>query len=130
MRMTKITLALAIAVGVALGGIDVAQAAPPEPNAPQLCRESNNADGFLASHGGCVSSVSTVGLDALMAGAFPSRAAVIANCKGIAADVGGFPYYFYGRVGDDRYLATNLNSCADILYLFHTGQLEPGPAAG
>jgi hypothetical protein len=128
MRVRKAILAVALAAGVTLSGMGAAQAAPTEPNAAQLCRETNNADGYLASHGGCVSSVATVGIDALMAGAFPSRAAAVANCKGIAAEVGGFPYYFYGRVGDDRYLATNLNTCVTILYLLHTGQLEPGPA--
>jgi hypothetical protein len=127
MRVTRIVMALAIAAGVMLSGVGAAQAAPKEPNAAQFCRQTDNAEGYLASHGGCVSSVSSIGIDALMAGAFPSRAAAIANCKGIAAQVGGFPYYFYGRVGDDRYLATNLNSCVAILYLFHTGQLQPGP---
>lgn len=130
MRLTRIIAAMAITAGVTFGGLGAAQAAPRgEPNAPQLCRETDNAEGYLASHGGCVSSLASIGFDALMEGAFPSRAAAVANCKGIAEFVGGFPYYFYGRVGDDRYLATNINTCVSILYLFHTGQLEPGPAS-
>ncbi len=119
-----------IAIGLAafVGASGTAAAADDNVNPGQFCKETNNADGFLGSHGGCASSVASIGIDALMNGAFPSRAAAIANCKGIADMVGGFPYSFYGRVDDARYLATNLNSCVGILYALHTGELEPGPA--
>ncbi|MFC7491589.1 MULTISPECIES: hypothetical protein [unclassified Knoellia] len=120
--------ALAIAAGTVGMTATTAAADPAAPNAAQLCKMSNNADGYLGSHGGCVSSVASIGMDALMEGAFPTRAAAIANCKGIEEMVGGFPYYFYGREGDSRYLATNYASCVGILYQLHTGQLQPGPA--
>jgi hypothetical protein len=129
MKLTRAAAALTLAVGLAVSGAATANAEPGHTPAPQLCDETNNFDGYLGSKGGCVSSLSSIGLDALMAGAFPSRAAAVANCKGIADLYGGYPYYFYGRVGDDRYMATNIKTCVDILYLFHTGQLEPGPAA-
>ena len=125
---TRIATTLALAAGLCLTGMATANADPGNTPAPQTCVATGNVDGFLGSHGGCVSSLSSIGMDALMQGAFPSRAAAVANCKGIAEFVGGFPYYFYGRVGDARYLATNTNSCVNILYQFHTGQLQPGPA--
>jgi hypothetical protein len=121
---------LAVGVLAILGSATATTAAPPPENPAHFCKETNNADGYLASTGGCVSSVASIGIDALMAGAFPSRAAAVATCRNIADMAGGFPYYFYGREGDDRYLATNINSCVRILYNLHTGQLEPGPAAG
>lgn len=129
MKLTRSAAAIALALGLAVSGAATANAEPGHTPAPQLCDETGNFDGYLGSKGGCVSSLSSIGLDALMAGEFPSRAAAVANCKAIEDMVGGYPYYFYGRVGDDRYLATNTKTCIDVLYLFHTGQLEPGPAA-
>ncbi len=128
MKALRVGTVLALTAGVLGMGATGAVAGPSKPNPAQFCRDSNNADGYLASHGGCASSVASIGAEALMSGAFPSRAAAIANCKGIEEMVGGFPYYFYGRVGDDRYLATNYRSCVRILYALHTEQLEPGPA--
>ena len=110
---------------VALAGSSGTAMADQPVNPAQLCEETNNLDGFLGSNGGCVSSVVTIGVGELMSGAFPSRPAAIANCKGIEDMVGGFPYYFYGQVGDDRYLATNLNSCVGVLFALHTGQIPP-----
>lgn len=129
MRLTRIGVAAAIAASALLGTISAAEAAPKGPNASKICRETNNFDGFLGSHGGCVSTVSSIGIDAVINGAFPSQAAAIANCKGIEQQVGGFPYYFYDRVGDSRYLATNYRSCVNVLYGLHTGALQPGPAS-
>lgn len=128
MKVLRLGAVLALTAGVLGMGATGATADPAEPNAAQFCEMSDNAEGYLGSHGGCVSSVASIGMEELMNGAFPSRAAAIANCKGIEAMVGGFPYYFYGRMGDDRYLATNYNECVSILYQFHTGQLQPGPA--
>jgi hypothetical protein len=128
MKVLRLGAALAVTASVIGMTATAAGADPAGPNPAQFCVESNNADGYLGSHGGCVSSVASIGVDAIMQGAFPSRAAAIANCKGIEDMVGGFPYYFYGRQGDDRYLATNYQSCVGILYALHTGQLEPGPA--
>lgn len=116
------------AAALTLLGAGPAVAAESVANPAEFCKESGNAEGYLASTGGCASSVASIGIDALLAGAFPSRAAATANCKQIASSVGGFPYSFYGRVDDDRYLATNINSCVGILYALHTGQLQPGPA--
>lgn len=124
----KKLLTATIAVGaLTLGFAAPAAAGASADNPASFCTETNNADGYLASHGGCVSSVASIGIDALMEGAFPSRAAAVANCKQIAAFYGGYPYYFYGNVGNDAYKATNINSCVNTLYLFHTGQLAPGP---
>ena len=128
MKVMRMAAALAVTASLVGIGATAASADPAGPNPAQLCVESNNGDGYLGSHGGCASSVASIGFEALMQGAFPSRAAAIANCKGIEEMVGGFPYYFYGRVGDDRYLTTNYQTCVSILYHFHTGQLEPGPA--
>jgi hypothetical protein len=95
-------------------------------NPAQFCTMTNNADGYLASTGGCVSSVASIGIDALMEGAFPSRAAAVATCRQIADFYGGYPFYFYGNVGNPEYRASNHNSCVRILYAFHTGALAPG----
>lgn len=124
--MKKLLMATVAVGALTLGFAAPAAAGPPPDNPAKFCRDSNNVDGYLGSHGGCVSSVASIGIDALMAGAFPSRAAAVANCKQIAAFNGGYPYYFYGNVGNDDYKATNTNSCVKILYLFHTGQLPPG----
>lgn len=128
MNARRFAATLAVAAGAVSVTATAATADPASPNPAQFCTMTGNAEGYLGSHGGCASSVASIGIDALMEGAFPSRAAAIANCKGIEEMVGGFPYYFYGRVGDDRYLATNYASCVDILFQFHTGQLQPGPA--
>lgn len=128
MKSYRMVTAVALAAGSLGLTAATATADPQSPNPAQFCTSSNNADGYLGSHGGCASSVASIGMDALMEGAFPSRAAAIANCKGIEEMVGGFPYYFYGRQGDERYLATNYASCVGILYQLHTGQLQPGPA--
>ena len=82
------------------------------------------ASEFLGTGGGCVSSVASIGVEALENGAFPSNAAAVANCKGIEAEVGGYPYAFYGNLD---YLAKNPADCVYFLRGFHTGQLPPGP---
>lgn len=122
----KKLLMVTFAIGALTLGIAPNASAAAPGNPVDFCRASNNADGYLGSHGGCVSSVASIGLDALMEGAFPSRPAAVANCKQIAALYGGYPYYFYGNFGNDAYKATNINSCVNTLYLFHTGQLPPG----
>lgn len=128
MRRTRTVAALAAAlVAVGMGAPAAANAAS-DASPAQFCKATGNVDGYLASTGGCASSVASIGVDALFQGAFPSQAAAIANCAMIREMVGGFPYYFYGRIGDDRYLATNNRTCVAILYALHSGQLEPGPA--
>jgi hypothetical protein len=129
MRRTRTIAALAAAL-VAVGvGAPTAASAASDASPAQLCKETGNFEGYLASTGGCASSVASIGVEALFVDfAFPSQAAAVANCAQIKEWVGGFPYYFYGREGDDRYLATNNRTCVAILYGLHTGALEPGPA--
>ena len=65
----------------------------------QLAISDPEAYEFLATKpGGCQSSIASVGIEALMAGAFPSNAAAVGNCKGLEEMVGGYPYQFYGDV--------------------------------
>jgi hypothetical protein len=128
MRVRRLFIALVVVLsGLVAVPATASAKGPPAGNPAEFCRATNNADGYLASHGGCVSSVASIGVDALMAGAFPSQAAAVATCKLIAESYGGFPFAFYGNVGNPAYTATNIRSCVDILYLFHTGQLPPGP---
>jgi len=80
---------------------------------------------FVGSGGGCVSTVASVGIDALIAGAFPSTAAAIENCKFLEQNAfGGYPYSFYGN---PDYTAKNRADCKRFLEAFHTGALPPGP---
>lgn len=105
---------------------------PPFPKNPVkacalLAQVDPEAYAFLATKpGGCVSSLASVGADALMVGAFPSTAAAVGNCKAIEADVGGYPYQFYGfllpsiegLVDQATYdeIAALYNERADMLY--------------
>ena len=118
----------ALAAPAALAGPNVSPA--------KFCKEvlpvlNPEASEFLGTGGGCVSSVASVGIDALMAGAFPSTALAIANCKELEDTVfsptnGGspYPYAFYGN---PSYVAENRADCVWFLRAFHTGQLPPGP---
>ena len=74
---------------------------------------------FLATQpGGCESSIASVGAEALMTGAFPSNAAAVGNCKLIEAEVGGYPYAFYGN---PEWTAYNRADCVQLLRFFHGG---------
>jgi hypothetical protein len=118
----------ALAAPAALAGPDASPA--------KFCKEvlpvvNPEASEFLGTGGGCVSSVASVGIEALMQGAFPSTAAAIANCKFLEEDAfapanGGdpYPYAFYGN---PNYVAKNRADCVWFLRAFHTGQLPPGP---
>lgn len=119
----------ALAAPAALAGSDASPA--------KFCKEilpvvNPEASEFLGTGGGCVSSVASVGIDALMTGAFPSTAAAIENCKFLEDAVfspsngGGspYPYSFYGN---PAYTAKNRADCVYFLRAFHTGQLPPGP---
>lgn len=122
-------LSIAVVALCAAVAIPVASAAPGDPNPSKLCREilpvlDPEASEFLGTGGGCVSSVASIGVDALMNNAFPSTSAAIENCKGIEAEVGGYPYAFYGN---PDYLAKNRADCVYFLRGFHSGQLPPGP---
>ena len=81
---------------------------------------------FVGAGGGCVSTVASVGVPALMEGAFPSTAAAVENCKFLEASAfgGGYPYSFYGN---PAYTARNRADCVHFLRAFHTGALPPGP---
>ena len=76
-------LALSIvAVGAGVGPAHAAAATSPTQICRDLAANAPDAYEFLATKpGGCVSSVASVGLDALQAGAFPSNAAAVGNCK-------------------------------------------------
>ena len=134
-RLVRKTIILAFAL-VALAA--PAALAGPDASPAKFCKEvlpvvSPEASEFLGTGGGCVSSVASVGIDALMAGAFPSTAAAIENCKFLEEAVfspvnGGspYPYSFYGN---PAYTAENRADCVYFLRAFHTGQLPPGPAS-
>jgi hypothetical protein len=110
--------------------------AAPGTSPAKFCKEvlpvvDPGASEFLGTGGGCVSSVASVGAEALMDGAFPSTAAAIANWKFLEVNAfaptnGGdpYPYAFYGN---PNYVAKNRADCVTFLRAFHTGQLEPGP---
>jgi len=119
MRKVIGVLATACALAGALAVTATAQ------NPAQTCVETGNVfvvefggeviELEIGSHGGCVSSYATGDL---------SGSAFVANCKGIEAEVGGYPYRFYGN---PPYEATNRADCVYFLRAFHTGALPPGP---
>jgi hypothetical protein len=115
---------------VALGAVCVVPAAlaGKDDNPSAICRGGAipELNEFVGSGGGCVSTVASVGVEALMAGAFPSNAAAIENCKFLeeTAFGGGYPYSFYGN---PAYTAYNRADCVYFVRAFHTGQLPPGP---
>lgn len=134
--MKKLLFLAVVALSAAVAA-PIATADPAAPNPSQMCREilpvvSPEASEFLGTGGGCVSSIASVGLEALMVGAFPSTAAAIANCKFLEenafspANGGGkpYPYAFYGN---PNYVAQNRADCVWFLRAFHTGVLPPGP---
>lgn len=95
---------------------------------------------FIATKpGACESSVASVGVEALMAGAFPSTAAAVGQCKFLEenfftgnpdfglpdylGDGKAYPYQFYWFEGvdDPNLYATNRADCLRILELLHGG---------
>ena len=111
------TLTLAVSVTAVMGS--PVQAAPSSSSPVAICRDlaANNPDlyGFIATKpGGCVSTVASVGLDALAEGAFPSRAAAVGNCKFLEAmsffrdpaPAKVYPYTFHGELRDIEVLMT------------------------
>lgn len=128
LRILTVTAAAAALTVVPTAGASAAPAgASPVATCKQLAEADPEAYAFIATKpGACVSSVASVGVEALMTGAFPSQAAAVGNCKAIEAMVGGYPYAFYGRT-DPAYLATNRAGCVRVLRALHSGQLEPGP---
>ena len=137
MHTLKKLLSLAVVALCVAVAIPVATAAPGDPNPSKFCREilpvvDPEASEFLGTGGGCVSSVASVGIEALMNGAFPSTAAAIANCKGLEATAfmatsttgKPYPYAFYGNT---EWTANNRADCVWFLRAFHTGILEPPP---
>ena len=126
----------AIVLALALAALAAPAAfAGPDQSPAKFCKEvlpvvNPEASEFLGTGGGCVSSVASVGIEALMEGAFPSTAAAIANCKFLEEAFFGptnggapYPYAFYGN---PDYLAKNRAECVWFLRAFHTGQLPPG----
>lgn len=120
MPVLLVVLAALAVVPPALAGKD--------DNPSALCRSGAvpELNEFVGSGGGCVSTVASVGIQALLSGAFPSNAAAVENCKFLEATAfgGGYPYSFYGN---PAYTARNRADCVSFLRAFHTGQLPPGP---
>lgn len=104
----------ALALSIVAVGAGVAPAHAAAATSPtQICRDlAMNAPDvyeFLATKpGGCVSSVASVGLDALETGAFPSNAAAVGNCKFLEstsffrfpAPASTYPVIFHEEFGD------------------------------
>ena len=114
------------------GAIVSSAAAAPNTASPKAACDELDPElyGMLGgTTGACVSTAASVGLDALMTGAFPSTAAAIANCKFLEenffAMAGGYPYAFYGQVDDERFVAKNRAGCVQVLYRLHTGEISP-----
>lgn len=71
-----------VAVGAGVGPAHAAAATSPTQICRDLAAAAPEVYEFIATKpGGCVSTVASVGLEALQAGAFPSNAAAIGNCK-------------------------------------------------
>jgi hypothetical protein len=107
-----------------------------------LAAEQPELYAFIATKpGACESTIASVGLEGLMAGAFPSGAAAIGNCKFLEAnffvgnpdfglpdylgDGRAYPYQFYWFEGmnDPNLYAKNRADCVRILELLHGGYL-------
>ena len=121
-RIVAVAATAALMAGLPLSGASAAPKGPsPVSACDQLSVEDPETYAFIATKpGACVSSVASVGLDALMAGAFPSRAAAVGNCKGLEAMTGGYPYQFYGGLYDDY----------DAVLAMLTAPPGPGPDSG
>ncbi len=134
--MKKLTVLIALALIMSVFAVPAV--AGPENNPKQICKwlEQNEPEAFEflnTKPGACVSSVASVGVEALMQGAFPSNAAAVGNCKALEAtffldpgepNVGGpYPYQFYWFEGSnpDTYTAYNRAGCVRLLKAFHSG---------
>lgn len=132
MRTSAVLTAAAATAALALGGAVTASAGAAPDSSPRavcadLAETMPEAYAFLETKpGGCVSSIASVGLEALMAGAFPSQAAAVGNCKFLEENFfGGYPYAFYGQVDDPRFVAKNRAGCVRVLERLHTGEIAP-----
>jgi len=141
----RILSGLAVACAAAAIPFAVANAEPEIPNNPvEACEwlEENipEAYEFIATQpGACESSIASVGVEALMAGAFPSTATAVGNCKFLEANFFGgnpdmglpdylddgktYPYQFYWFEGldDPNLYAKNRADCVRIVELLHGG---------
>jgi hypothetical protein len=124
--MVRATI-VAVLMGCALVAVPTAMAGKDD-NPSAICRGGAIPDlnEFVGTGGGCTSTVASVGIDALLGGAFPSTAAAVENCKFLEANFfgDGYPYAFYGN---PDYTAKNRADCVYFLRAFHTGALPPGP---
>jgi hypothetical protein len=155
---SRIALTASLAAALAVGPATAAGAAAPEPSgSPRatcaaLAQNAPEAYEFIATKpGACESSVASVGVEALMAGAFPSQASAVGNCKALEADFpNGYPYTFYEGVLDnpaavaaefkvplqvaqgivanylanvDLFKARNRAGCVRVLQRLHSGEL-------
>ena len=100
MRLPRFGMTVLACAMVAAGTAGLALASPAaavsDKSPAKICQQLAVSDPevyeFLATKpGGCPSSIASVGIDALMAGAFPSNAAAVGNCKSLEDLVGGYP---------------------------------------
>jgi hypothetical protein len=126
--MKKLIVSLLAAGAVAGAAATPAAAAPESPAKTCAALAASNPElfGFIGTKpGACQSTVASVGLEALMQGAFPSNAAAVGNCKelertlflaGKPAGARPYPYAFYGA---PQLTANNRADCVRILRRIH-----------
>ena len=140
------------ATATAAGAAAPAASGSPRAVCAALAEQDPEAYAFIATKpGACESSVASVGVEALMSGAFPSQAAAVGNCKALEATFpNGYPYRFYEGVLDnaqvvaarfqvplpvaqgivanylanaDAFTARNRSGCVRVLRGLHSGEL-------
>jgi hypothetical protein len=137
-RVVVLAVLVCLAGGVVASPASAAKGASPKQICADLAVQDPEAYAFLNTKpGACVSSVASVGVEALMAGAFPSTAAAVGNCKMLEQTAfldpaepnpgGPYPYQFYWFAGSDPdlFTAKNRAGCLSLLEQFHTGELAP-----
>jgi hypothetical protein len=144
--MKKLIVSLLAAGAVAGAAATPAAAAPESPAKTCAALAASNPElfGFIGTKpGACQSTVASVGLEALMQGAFPSNAAAVGNCKTLEAtmfqaytpeDGRAYPYQFYHFVPGlpaeirSQLYARNRADCVRVLKRIHGGLLGGPPA--
>lgn len=143
----RLMSAVAVLLAAAAIPFTVANAEPAIPSSPAkacewLAENEPDAYEFIATKpGACESSIASVGVEALMMGAFPSTASAVGNCKFLEATFFGgnaemgipdylddgktYPYQFYWFEGveDPNLFAKNRADCVRVLELLHGGYL-------
>ena len=141
-RFILLGVALMLVISAAPVAAGKGSAGSPTAVCAWLATEQPELYAFIATKpGACESTIASVGLEGLIAGAFPSRAAAIGNCKFLEAnffvgtpglelpdylgDGRAYPYQFYWFEGvdDPNLYARNRADCVRILELLHGGYL-------